>query len=119
MEQTIKRDNAGMAWLLQAVSGLLLIVVLGVHMIANHFVVEGGLQTYQDVINYLSNPLIVAVELTFLVVVSSHALLGVRALILDMGIKQSAAKRLTAFLALLGVAIVAYGIILVLRMTGA
>jgi succinate dehydrogenase / fumarate reductase membrane anchor subunit len=117
MEQTTKRDNAGMAWLLQAVSGLLLIVVLGVHMIANHFVVEGGLQTYQDVIHYLSNPLIVVIELTFLVVVSAHALLGVRALILDLGIKESAAKRLTAFLALLGVVIVAYGIILVLRMT--
>ena len=118
MEQTTKRDNAGMMWLAQAVSGLLLIVVLGLHMIANHFVVEGGLQTYQDVINYLSNPLVVVVELIFLVVVSAHALLGVRALILDLGIKEAAAKRLTAFLALLGVVMVGYGIVLTVSLTG-
>ena len=118
MEQTTKRDNAGMTWFVQAVSGLLLIVVLGLHMIANHFVVEGGLQTYQDVVNYLSNPLIVVVETIFLVVVSVHAMLGVRALILDLGIKEAAAKRVTAFLALLGVVIVGYGIVLTLTMTG-
>jgi hypothetical protein len=47
-------------------------------MIANHFVVPDGLQTYADVVRYLSNPLWV-LELTFLVMVTGHAALGVRA----------------------------------------
>ena len=119
MEQTTKRNNASMGWFLQAVSGLLLILVLGLHMVANHFVVEGGLQTYQDVINYLSNPLIFVIETIFLIVVSVHAMLGVRALIFDLGISEQAGKRVTAVLAVLVVAIVGYGLILTLSVTGA
>jgi succinate dehydrogenase cytochrome b556 subunit len=119
MEQTTKRSNAGMAWFVQAISGLLLIAVLGLHMVANHFVVEGGLQTYQDVINYLSNPLIFVIETIFLIVVSVHAMLGVRALIFDFGLTKQAEKRVTAVLAVLVVAVVGYGLILTLSITGA
>jgi succinate dehydrogenase hydrophobic anchor subunit len=101
--------NASLGWLVQAVSGILLIALLGLHMVANHFVVEGGLQTYQDVVNYFSNPLIVVLELFFLSFVTLHALLGVRAIVLDFGIKASSEARLNRFLTVLGVLIVLYG----------
>ena len=109
MEHTVRRDSAGIGWLIQAASGLLLVALLLVHMIANHFVVPGGLQTYRDVVNYLSNPIVIALELTFLIVVSTHALLGVRAILFDTGLSQRSERRVGLFLTVAGVCIVAYG----------
>jgi len=97
-------------WIWQALSGILLTVLLVVHMVANHFVVEGGLRTYEDVIHYLSNPFIFALETAFLIVVTSHALMGVRAIILDLGISPAADRRLKAVLVALGAVIVAYAV---------
>jgi succinate dehydrogenase hydrophobic anchor subunit len=103
------QKGASLGWLVQAVSGLLLIVLLGLHLIANHFVVPGGLQTYQDVVHYLSNPLILVLEVLFLIVVTAHALLGVRAVILDTSISQRTERSLNTVLIVLGVLIVLYG----------
>ena len=110
MEHTVQRDSAGIGWLIQAASGFLLVALLLVHMIANHFVVPGGLQTYRDVIHYLSNPIIVVLEVAFLIVVSTHALLGVRSILFDTRLSPQSERRVSAFLAILGVIIVAYGI---------
>ena len=44
-----RRGPAGALWLVQAISGLLLVLVLGLHMVAHHFVVEGGLRDYAQV----------------------------------------------------------------------
>jgi len=104
------QKSASLAWLIQAVSGMLLIVLLGLHMIANHFVVPGGLQTYQDVVRYLSNPLILVLEVLFLIVVTSHALLGVRAVVLDTGLSQQSERTLNTVLVGLGILIVLYGL---------
>lgn len=110
-------SRAGLLWLAQAISGLLLVVLMLVHMVANHFVVEGGLQTYQDVLRYLSNPLVFGLETLFLATVTLHALLGVRAIVLDAGLTRLAEGRLNRMLAGLGVAIVAYGAGLTLFIT--
>ncbi len=110
MEHTVQRDSAGFGWLIQAASGFLLVALLLVHMIANHFVVPGGLQTYRDVVTYLSNPIIVVLEVAFLIVVSTHALLGVRSILFDTGLSPRSERRVSAFLAIVGVIIVAYGI---------
>lgn len=108
--QTIGQPNrAGLLWLAQAISGALLVALMFLHMVANHFVVEGGLQTYQDVLRYLSNPLVFGLETVFLVVVTLHALLGVRAIVLDTGLSRPAEVRLNRLLAGLGALIVAYG----------
>jgi len=77
--------SGSMLWLSQAISGFALTALLGLHMIANHFVVEGGLLTYQDVLAYLSNPAIFVLEVIFLLVVVPHAFLGLRAILLDLG----------------------------------
>ena len=106
----VPQKTASLGWLVQAVSGLLLIVLLGLHMIANHFVVPGGLQTYQDVVHYLSNPLILVLEVMFLIVVTSHALLGVRAVVLDTGLSHKAERTLNTALTGLGVLVVLYGL---------
>lgn len=97
-------------WIWQAFTGALLTVLLVVHMIANHYVVEGGLRSYADVIHYLSNPFIFSLESVFLAVVTAHALMGVRAIVLDLGISPAAERRLKIALFALGIGIVAYAV---------
>ena len=57
-KNTIRQDAAGTVWIIQAISGLLLIFLLGLHMIAHHFIVDGGLRNYEEVIAYISNAII-------------------------------------------------------------
>ena len=96
---------------MQAVTGGLLLVLLTVHMIANHFVVKevGGLRTFAQVVQYVSHPLIIAVEALFLVVVTRHALSGVRAVLLDFGFSARVERRITRVLVAIGLLTVAYG----------
>ena len=110
--------RGGWLWLIQAFSGLLLIFLLGLHMIANHFVVEGGLRTYADVVAYLSNPIIFVWEIVFLIVVTLHAALGVRAVLLDLGPSARAERVINWGLALLSVVAIAYGVWLTLLIQG-
>jgi succinate dehydrogenase hydrophobic anchor subunit len=107
------RRHAGLGtltWLRQAVSGLLLLALGGLHMTANHFVVEGGLRNFAQVQAYLRQPLILTLELLFLVFVTWHALLGVRAILFDLGLSDQAEKRVTGVLTILGALTVGYGV---------
>lgn len=105
-----ERDKAAVLWITQALSGLFLIAVLSLHMVAHHFVVEGGLRNFEQVIQYVTNPLVFGLELVFVVVATVHALLGVRAIILDMGLAKSSQRVADWALILVGAATVAYGL---------
>ncbi len=109
-----KQYKGGLGWFGQALSGVLLLILLGLHMIAHHFVVEGGLRTYQDVLVYIRNPLITVLELLFLVVVSYHAMVGLRAVLFDLGLSATQEKWVTVTVTVLGSAMVIYGIWLTL-----
>jgi succinate dehydrogenase hydrophobic anchor subunit len=98
------------AWLWQVFTGVGLVILLGLHFIANHFVAKGGLRDFAEVVAYLRNPLILALELLFLVCVTTHALLGVRAILLDFGLSEVAESRLDRVLKVLGVLTVVYGL---------
>ena len=104
------RSSPAWAWIAQVVSGALLLVLLTVHMLANHFVVDGGLRTYAQVLDYVANPLILALEIAFLVVVTWHAMLGLRAVLLDLGVRGRAARVTGRVLAGLGLVTLAYGL---------
>nr|MBN1228173.1 hypothetical protein [Anaerolineae bacterium] len=108
--------GGGFLWLLQVVSGALLILVLGLHMVAHHFVVEGGLRTYTDVLAYISDPLIFVTEIIFLLVVTIHAMLGLRAIIIDLEPGKGLLQVTNIGLSVLGVLILAYGIWLALTL---
>lgn len=103
------------AWWWTVITGAALLVLLLVHMVAHHFVVEevGGLRTYEQVLEYVGNPLIFTIECFFLVTVTAHALMGLRSVLLDMGFGARARRRLDAGLWVLGIATVAYGFFLV------
>ncbi len=97
-------------WHWQVFTGIALLLLLGLHFIANHFIVQGGLRDFADVVSYLRNPIILVLEVLFLVVVTIHAILGVRAIVLDFGISDRAEKRLSQALTVVGVLTVAYGL---------
>jgi succinate dehydrogenase hydrophobic anchor subunit len=100
----------GWGWLLQVVTGVLLIGLLALHMIANHFVVEGGLQTYDEIVDYLRTPIILVLEVLFLVFVTWHGLLGLRAVLFDYGFSARTERLITRILTGVGVATVVYGL---------
>ncbi len=111
-------SRAGLLWFLQAASGMLLVILLGTHMVANHFVVEGGLRTYADVVAYLTNPIILVWEVIFLIIVTFHAMLGVRSVLLDLGPGPGLRRALNLALTVLGILMVTYGIWLTLQIRG-
>jgi succinate dehydrogenase hydrophobic anchor subunit len=102
------------AWRWTVGSGLALVVLAAVHMVAQHFVVDqtGGLRTYRQVLDYLSNPIIFTLECGFLVAVTVHAMLGVRGVLLDLDPSPRAARRIDRALWVVGTATVAYGLVL-------
>ena len=103
-------------WLIKIVTGPLLILVLILHMIVNHFVgsLPTGLMTYEDVIRYYQNPIIPAIEILFLITVVTHSLIGLRGIILDLNPSRQILGVVTWFFSLLGVVSVLYGIWLAL-----
>ncbi len=111
-----KTGAAGGLWLLQVISGALLIAVLGLHMFVHHFVVEGGLRDFQDVLAYVASPLVVAVELVFLIVVTTHAMLGLRAILLDLGPSPKVEQAINIILTVIGMGTAGYGIYLALAL---
>lgn len=109
-KQLTRERTSSWSWILQALTGVLLLVLLGLHMVVQHFVVKGGLRDYQQVVAYLSNPFVFLLEVAFLIIVTWHALLGVRAIILDLGLKPATERKVTAMLSIVGVVTIAYGI---------
>lgn len=96
-------------------TGAALLVLATVHMVAHHFVVEevGGLRTYAQVLDYISNPIILVIESLFLVSVTIHAMLGLRSVLFDFDLGQRARVRVDRGLVVLGALTVAYGFFLI------
>ncbi|MCU0483383.1 MAG: hypothetical protein MUC54_03800 [Chloroflexi bacterium] len=93
----------------QVISGIALLVLLTLHMIAQHFVLPEGLRDYASVIEWVANPVVVVIELTFLAFVTWHALLGLRAIIFDYGLSAAAERWVTRAFVVIGVVTVVYG----------
>jgi succinate dehydrogenase hydrophobic anchor subunit len=103
------------AWRWTSLTGVSLLVLATVHMVAQHFVLEqiGGLRTYEQVLEYISNPIMFVIESLFLVVVTWHAMLGLRSVIFDFGLSARARRRVNRWLTVLGVVTVGYGFVLI------
>ena len=97
-------------WLLQAVSGISLIALVGTHWVAQHYLAAGGLRTYAEVIAYLRQPVALCLELAFLVVVTGHAILGVRAILSDLGLHAKLQRSVDIVLWAVGFLTVLYGL---------
>lgn len=105
-----KEPKASTGWLWQVFTGVSLVFLLGLHFIANHFIVKGGLRDFADVVSYLRNPIILVLEVFFLIVVTVHAMLGVRAIVTDFGLSDRSEKRLSQSLTVVGTLTVIYAL---------
>jgi succinate dehydrogenase hydrophobic anchor subunit len=103
------------SWRWTAGSGVALLALVTIHMVAHHFVVHevGGLRTYDQVLAYIANPWIFTIEGIFLVVVTVHAMLGLRSVLFDFGLSEGAKRWWNRALVVLGVLTVAYGFVLI------
>ncbi len=102
------RQSSG--WIWQAVTGVLLIVIVLLHMIFHHF--EEGLLSASQVVVHVADPAIFILEILFVLVVTYHALLGVKAVIFDLQLSDSTRQKVSMGLTVLGVVTVIYGVIL-------
>jgi succinate dehydrogenase hydrophobic anchor subunit len=100
-------------WFVQAGLGILLIVLLAVHLIVNHWVAPHGLLTYADVIHYYDVPGIILMEAAFLIVVTVHCLLGIHAIVLDLSLSPAITRILARTLILAGAVAIMYGLWLI------
>ena len=100
--------GGSLVWIFQVISGVLLFVLLGVHIVMQHFVVKGGLRDYAQVLRYLSNPAVLAVESLFVIILTWHAMLGLRAVLLDFGFGRRGQALITWGVTVLGAITAAY-----------
>jgi succinate dehydrogenase / fumarate reductase cytochrome b subunit len=96
----------------QMVSGAALLVLLTLHIVAQHFVVPTGLRYSEDVIAGLGSPAMVALEVAFLAFVTYHALVGVRVILIDVGFSTRTEKRITIILRIAWIVTIVYGVAL-------
>lgn len=106
--------KATRVWWWTTGTGAALLVLVSVHMVAHHFVVEdvGGLRSYRQVLDYIATPVIFTIEAFLLLTVTVHGLLGLRSVLFDMNLSGGAKRRIDLGLWLLGLATVAYGFLL-------
>lgn len=112
MQAVLERRASERAWLWLAkiVTGVMIFVLLIIHLVVNHLVAQGGLLTYNDVLTYYANPIIPAMEAVFLVFVVSHALLGVRGIVLDLNPPPRLVRALDIGLIIFGSTAIVYGL---------
>ena len=99
MQQTERKQEARQSsgWIWQAVTGVLLIVIVLLHMIFHHF--EEGLLSASQVVGHVADPAIFILEILFILVVTYHALLGIKAVIFDLQLSDSARQKVSRGLA--------------------
>ena len=106
------------SWRWTAGSGIALVALAGLHLVAQHFIVHepGGLRTYHEVLQYIGTPVIFVLETGFLFAVTIHGLLGIRSVVLDFDLGAPARRRLDAGLWILGGLTIAWGLALLITL---
>jgi succinate dehydrogenase / fumarate reductase membrane anchor subunit len=110
-------EGAGL-WFLKILTGFLVIVVLAIHLVVNHLIVEGGLLSYADVVRYYQIAIIPIMEIAFLIFVVVHALIGLRSVLLDLHPSNQVLRIMNYGLGMLGVVSIIYGTWLVIVIAG-
>ena len=97
------------AWFVQAGLGILLVIFLCVHLAVNHWVAPQGLLSYEDIIRYFNVPGIALMEFLFLLVVTTHCLMGIYSILLDLNLTPRLKTLFRWILIAIGFATVLYG----------
>ena len=116
--QTYRRGRSARVWHWTAGSGMALVLLATLHIVAQHFIVhqKGGLRTYDEVLSYIGNPVIFVLEGAFLLAVTIHAMLGVRGVLGDLDPGARAQRRIDRWLWIVGTVTVGYGLALLITL---
>lgn len=96
----------------QMISGAALLVLLTLHLVAQHLVVPTGLRYAEDVVIGLRSPALLVMEIAVLAVVAYHALAGVRVVLVDIGFSTRTEERIARILWVVWIGTVVYGVAL-------
>jgi succinate dehydrogenase hydrophobic anchor subunit len=107
---THRAARSARVWRWTAGSGIALVALATLHIVAQHFVVhqKGGLRTYSEVLSYVGNPVIFVLESGFVFAVTIHAMLGIRGILHDLDLVPRTSRRLDVVLWVVGTVTVAY-----------
>ncbi|MDP2954568.1 MAG: hypothetical protein Q8O76_14795, partial [Chloroflexota bacterium] len=107
----VSQYGAGLwAWLMQRVTAVLIVLFLGTHWWVLHYAVVGEAVNFDRVTQRLQSPFFVVLDLALLAVLFYHGLNGVRAILIDFGMRAGATlSAVTWFLWLVGVGTFIYG----------
>lgn len=114
--RTYRRGRSARLWHWTAGSGMALVALATMHIVAQHFIVhqKGGLRTYSEVLSYIANPIIFLLEAGFLFAVTIHAMLGIRGILHDRDLSAAAERRLDIALWTVGALTIGYGMALLI-----
>jgi succinate dehydrogenase cytochrome b556 subunit len=111
MIKRTRGENIGIwAWLLQRVTGILLVFYLFVHLWILHYANLPNKVAFDEILARLQSPLFLVFDLMLLALIIFHALNGVRVIIIDFGISSRAQKILFLALMLLGFVMFLFGV---------
>ena len=98
-----------MRWLVQAGLGIILVILLAIHLIVNHWAAPQGLLRYEDVVHYYDIPGIAWMEAIFLITVTVHCMLGLHSILLDLNMSARLTRVATWLLTFVGLTAIVYG----------
>ncbi len=108
------RSREGIKWLLQAITGVILIFTVTLHIIRVHIYGSfKGLPTYGDVVFALRNPLMASLSIIFTLAVTYHALYGLKMVIDELSIIKNT-ELVNKILLIVGILINVYVIFIII-----
>jgi succinate dehydrogenase / fumarate reductase membrane anchor subunit len=114
-----RQPNTFWPWFIQRVTGVVLVVLLAIHIIVNHFgnlnvpgvrEREREMIVFSDVAHRLSMVMWWVIDVALLAFILFHGLNGIRNIALDLGVKSRGDKMVTAVLSVIGVVAFGFGI---------
>jgi len=108
---TPKPGETTTLWMIKLLTGPVLVIVAFIHVVVNHYVGSlSGLLSHAEVVAYYQNWYIPVMEAIFLITVISHALIGLRGIILDLKPAPGLLRVLDWIFILGGAGFVVYGL---------
>jgi len=116
--EAYRRGRSTRVWHWTAGSGMALVLLATMHIVAQHFIVhqKGGLRTYGEVLSYVANPVIFVLESCFVFAVTIHAMLGIRGILHDLDLVPRTSRRVDVALWLVGTLTVGYAMALLITL---
>jgi succinate dehydrogenase hydrophobic anchor subunit len=107
-DATRAADRSGLLWLIKAISGGLLIVFLGVHLVAQHLLAPGGLRDFASVVDYFHQPVALVTETLLVMTVLVHAATALRTFAAELVRGQRALRIVSYVIVLAAIGTFAY-----------